>query len=256
MNVLNRAQEYSDSPQFMEDQRFEDTRLPYMITPSFLSWNPRDMEQSSVAHDMLLKQFPWSREGVLKMDAVTYDQKNNYRHPCNTWLNKRYNFNTQRCMYKGREWVESHAMLVWHLPNGYRLHAMSADPKANEEISPGYYYLNLLYRHKNDAHKPRTGANDMMELIKYLETMPGAPPAVFYWPQQIDSYGSPHLEHLEYERALNTGQLTKLWARKLGGIEVPGSRYWLASRYRPADPAIIPEEQKYDKFEKILSQMD
>ena len=40
MNVLNRAQEYSDSPQFMEDQRFEDTRLPYMITPSFFILEP------------------------------------------------------------------------------------------------------------------------------------------------------------------------------------------------------------------------
>jgi len=256
MNFLNRAQEYSDSPQFMEDQRYVDARFPYIVTPKFLNWNPREMEQSPVAHDMLLKQFPWNREGVLRMDTITYNHEHKYKHPCNAWLNKKYNFNTQRCMYKGREWVRSSGMLVWHLPNGYRLHAVSLNPRTNLEASPGYFCLNLIYRSKNEAHKPRTGADDMVKLIKYLETMPAAPPAVFYLPHQIDSLSSPHLENLEYERALNTEQLTKLWARKLGGIEVPGSRYWLASRYRPADPAIIPEEQKYDKFEKILSQMD
>jgi len=252
----NNMQEYSDSPKYLEDLQFVDTSMPYMVTPTFLQWSPREISDSPLAFNKMIESFPWTGPGVLKMDTIKHNPQNDYRYPHNEWLNKCYDFNTQRCLYKGREWVRSEAMLVWHFRNGYRLNALSCNPVTQEEISPGYYYLNLLYRHKSESHKPRTGVSDLVEFIRYLALMPGAPPAVFYQPQAVNSGGSPHLEHLEYERGLSTKELTKLWQKTLGGIQIPGTPYWLAGIYKPKNPSIIPENQKCDKFEKILSQMD
>ena len=128
--------------------------------------------------------------------------------------------------------------------------------KSQTEKSPGYYYLNLIYRSSDDSHLPKTGATELAKFIKYLAQMPeNAPPAVYYCPQEIDSYYSPHLEWLEYERGLDTEQLTKLWKAKLKGIPVPDSSYWLAGIYKPLNPAKMPEEIQFGKFEEVINQM-
>jgi hypothetical protein len=247
--------QYSDSPQFLEDSEYVDTAMPWMVVPSFLQWSPRAIENSPVAYNMMVESFKWTGPGVLTMDTIKYHPDNKFRHPWNKWLNKRYDFNTQRCLYKGKEWVSSEAMLCWHFDNGYRLNALSCNPVTHEEISPCYYYLNLLYRHKSESHKPRTGVRDLVEFIRYLAKCPEAPPAVFYEPQEITSSGSPHLEHLEYERALNSKQLTKLWQRALGGIPIPGTPYWLVGIYKPEQPAIIDPKNRVEKFEKAITAM-
>ena len=247
--------QYSDSPQFLEDQRYLDTRMPFMVVPSFLNWNYRAIETCPTGYKMMVDSFPWTGPGVLTMDTVKYHPDNQFKYPFNEWLNKRYDFNTQRCLYKGKEWISSEAMLCWHFDNGYKLNAVSCNPATREEVSPGYYYLNLLYRHKSQSHKPRTGVRDLVEFIRYLALMPGAPPAIFYEPQAINRGSSPHLEHLEYERALNTEQLTKLWHKALGGVKIPGTPYWFAGIYKPKQPAIIDPQNKVDKFERVLAEM-
>jgi hypothetical protein len=249
--------QYSESPQYLEDLEYVDTAMPFMVVPSFLNWSPRAIENSSVAYEMMVRSFPWTGPGVLKLDTITYQPDNKYRHPHNEWLNKRYNFNTQRCLYKGREWTSSEAMLAWHLNNdGYRLNTLSCNPITGVEISPCYFYINLLWRHKSESHKPRTGVRSLVEFIRYLALMPGAPPAVFYEAQAVNSGSSPHLEHLEYERGLNTEQLTKLWHRALGGVPIPGTPYWFAGIYKPKQPAVIDPENRVEKFEKVLAQMN
>jgi hypothetical protein len=253
MNVRNLNPQYGDSIQFLEDQRYVDTSLPWIRTPSFLDWDPRSREQSPFAYEQMIRQFPWTGPGVLVNPTISYSRENKYKYAHNKWLNMRYDFNTQRCMYHKREWVQSMAMIVFHLPNEYKLHGMCACPQTDAEIAPMYFYLNLLYRDKKYEHLPRSGANDMVKLLRYLETMPKAPPAVYYIPHSLDTYTSPHLEHLNYERGPTTEELTKIWKYKLGGIKIPGSRYWIAGNYRPKDPAIICEDQKYDKFEDVLA---
>ena len=144
MNIRNLNPQYGDSIQFLEDNRFVDTRLPHMITPTFLDWSPTELENSGVAHDLLVKSFPWNQPGVWKLEDTNYSLDNNYKHPVNEWLNRKYTFNMQRVFCKGREWVESLGMICWHLANGYRLHAMPSCVKSQTEKSPGYYYLNLI----------------------------------------------------------------------------------------------------------------
>ena len=256
MQARNLRPDYADTPEFIEDNRFVDTRLPCIVTPTFLDWSPTELANSGVAHDLLLKSFPWNQPGVWKLEDTTYSPHNNYKHPVNKWLNQRYTFNMQRVFYKGREWVESMGMICWHLNNGYKLHAMPACVKTKEERSDGYYYLNLIFRSQNDSHLPATGATELAKFVKYLAEMPeNAPPAVYYYPQQIDSYYSPHLDHLEYQRGLDTEQLTKLWRARLRGVPVPDSSYWLAGIYKPVNPAKMPEEIQFDKFEEVINQM-
>ena len=67
MNIRNLNPQYGDSIQFLEDNRFVDTRLPHMITPTFLDWSPTELENSGVAHDLLVKSFPWNQPGVWKL---------------------------------------------------------------------------------------------------------------------------------------------------------------------------------------------
>jgi hypothetical protein len=249
------AMQYSDSAQYQEDIRYVDTRLPYMVVPSFLQWPQRSIGDSPSAYKMMVKSFPWTGPGVLACETISYDPDNRFKYPYNAWLSKRYDFNTQRCLYKGKEWLSSEAMLVWHLGNGYRLNALSCDPITHKEVSPGYFYLSLVYRHKDESNKPRSGVRDLVKLLRYLALMPGAPPAVFYEPQAVNSGASPHLEHLEYERALNTEQLTKLWHRALDGVRIPGTPYWFAGIYKPERPAVIDPQNKSEKFEKVLAEM-
>ena len=248
--------QYSDSPQFIEDSKYVDTAMPWMVVPSFLQWSPRAIENSPVAYNMMVKSFPWNGPGVLKLPTIEYDPaRTNFKHKCNQWLNRRYKFNTQRCLYKNKEWISSETMLSWHFKNGYRLNGITCDPATEKEVSPGYYYLNMVYRNKSNAGKPRSAVRDLVEFIRYLALMRGAPRAVFYHPHQITEDDSPHLSHLEIEQSKNTEQLTKLWKHSLGGIKVPGSRYWLASIYQPADPAEIPADRRYEKFEEVIAQM-
>ena len=106
MEAINLRPDYADTPEFIEDSRCEDTRLPYMITPTFLDWSPTELANSGVAHDLLVKSFPWNQPGVWKLKDTNYSPDNNYKHPVNAWLNRKYTFNMQRVFYKGREWVE------------------------------------------------------------------------------------------------------------------------------------------------------
>jgi len=247
--------QYSDSPQYKEDQRCVDTMMPYMVVPSFLNWSGRAIENSPYAYNMMVKSLPWTGPGVITCETISYDPDNNFKYPYNKWLNKKYDFNTQRCLYKGKEWVSSEAMLVWHLDNGYKLNALCCNPITHENVSGGYYYLNLIYRHKDESHKPRTGVRDLVEFIRYLAKCPGAPLAVFYEPQALSTSQSPHLQNLEYERGLSTEQLTKLWHRALGGVRIPGTPYWFAGIYKPEQPAVIDPQNRSDKFEKVLAEM-
>ena len=85
--------------------------------------------------------------------------------------------------------------------------------------------------------------------------MPGAPTAVFYEPQAVNSGGSPHLEHLEYGWFKYQG-VNQTLAKNIRRIKIPGTPYWLAGIYKPKNPSIIPENQKCDKFEQMLKQID
>jgi hypothetical protein len=242
------------------DNRFVDTDTPVMRCPSFLQFNKRDCPYLA---EQMIKSFKWTGKGVLEGRIIEYgDDIRPYKSPVVEYMNKAgYKIQNIRVLYKGREWVQSLALTIYHLANGYRLSAPTGDPRTLELNEDGYVYINLLYRDKTlHGHLPQTGADELIKWINVLQTMPGAPPYMFYLPfGEMNETHSPHLAHLNMEYIHTTEQLRKIWARKLGGVKTRlgyGKHFYhLCTRYNPTDPAELPEHRIIPEFEEVLGSL-
>jgi hypothetical protein len=239
-----------------------DEFFPFMRTPSFLQKSAREINENPGFYQQLRKVVPYQGEKVLRNPLVTPEESNNYNFysPVNEYLAKTYPF---QCIRVLEDWTSSTPILGWNLGAGYRLDARcSLFMRQNYERAPhGYMNLNILFREKQYSHLPKIGASELVKFIKVLEQMPFAPRAVFYVPCGKDNwikYGDP-LKELDIEYVHTTDQLSKLWQRKLGGVQtskicpVTKDYIWVATRYNPKSRVELPDEMIVPEIENVIN---
>ena len=244
------------------DLRYVDTNYSYLHTPSFLNLSQRERDQDPYTFEMLRRSFPYNGPKLLEQPIIYPDTgPHKYRFDCSRWLNQFY---PMQCVRTVTDWMTNQTLLIYHLGNGYRISAHCADPITHNETESGYFNLGLIYRPKRYSNLPRTGAREAVEFIRRLSNMPKAPRALFYWPcgkEKMSAVKPNGLEGLDMELVHTTEQLQKIWQRLLGGVQIKALKWgepswWVATRYRPKDPAPMPSSQMVTQFEEVIKQYE
>ena len=239
------------------DPRYVDTNYTYLHTPSFLNVSRREKYEDPYTYQMLQKSFPYNGPKLLEQPIIYPNTgPHRYRFSCSEWLNQFY---PMQCVRTVIDWMTSETLLVYHLRNGYRISAHCADPITHEETEMGYFNLGLLYRPQRYSNLPRTGAREAVEFVKKLTLMPNAPRAMYYWPCGKEKMSAVEngLDPLDMELVHTTQELQKIWGRLLGGVQIKPLKWgepswWIATRYKPKDPAPIDSDKMIPQFEEVI----
>lgn len=237
-------------PKSYADYRYLDTSFPVPYpTPSVLRPDDRELSLSSVAYDLIDRQFPPIESHVIY--GITIEPGIEYtipfKNPFFAWINERYKIQMIRIVV---DWDHQLGMRLIDLGGGYHLSAVGMNPITYKCIEKDALYLSFLF---SKGARTNDGTDRLVEFVKYASMMPDNPfKRCFYKPfghEKLTRY-SKHLEILQYDKHAShtTERLERMYKKKLLGrptkqLDRDGDAYWLTDLFKPEDP--IPGEWPY-----------